>query len=71
MFKELLEKGWGAHLQELTVLGAWTENEDDPHMNILEMKAILLAYNAFQQCLLGHKVALICDNSAVISYVIW
>ena len=32
------EDGWRAHLQDLTVAGMWTEEEDLPHISILEIR---------------------------------
>ena len=38
------ESGWGAHLQDLTAARPWTEQEDCSYVNILEMKAVQLAF---------------------------
>ena len=33
-------RGWGAHLQELTASGIWTQDQSQLHINVLELQAI-------------------------------
>ena len=39
------------------------------HINLLEMKALFLALQAFQEVVAGHHVTAMCDNSTVVAYV--
>ena len=39
------------------------------HINLLEMKALFLALQAFQEDVAGHHVTAMCDNSTVVAYV--
>ena len=39
------------------------------HINLLEMKAVLLALHAFQDRLIGHSVGLMSDTTTVVAYV--
>ena len=59
--------GWGAHLLDLFVSGVWTEDERHLHINVLEMRAVLLALQSFQGQLWGHHVGLMSDNSTVVA----
>ena len=35
-------EGWGAHMQELVASGVWTQDDQDLHINLLEMRSVLL-----------------------------
>ena len=39
------------------------------HINLLEMKALFLGLQAFQEDVAGHHVTAMCDNSTVVAYV--
>ena len=39
------------------------------HINLLEMKALFLGLQAFQEVVVGHHVTAMCDNSTVVVYV--
>ena len=61
--------GWGAHLLDQNVSGVWSAQEKLLHINLLEMKALFLALQAFQEDVAGHHVTAMCDNSTVVAYV--
>ena len=61
--------GWGAHLLDQNVSGVWSAQEKLLHINLLEMKALFLALQAFQEIVSGHHVTAMCDNSTVVAYV--
>ena len=69
LFSDASRRGWGAHLQELVASGVWTDDERNLHINLLELRAVLLALLAFQDRLMGHRVALMSDNTTVVAYV--
>ena len=61
--------GWGAHLLDQNVSGVWSAQEKLLHINLLEMKALFLGLQAFQEEVAGHHVTSMCDNSTVVAYV--
>ena len=69
LFTDASLNGWGAHLEELVASGVWTGTDRNLHINILEMRAVWLALLAFQERLMGHRVALMSDNTTVVAYI--
>jgi hypothetical protein len=61
--------GWGAHVQQQTVSGVWTEAQSLLHINILEMEAVRLALLHFKQLLVNKVVLVATDNTTVVSYI--
>ena len=62
--------GWGAHDEDQTINGRWSDSEMTLHMNYLELLAIKLAIKSF----LPHKVLvrhlrIMSDNSTTIAYI--
>ena len=64
-----LKRGWGAHLNEIVLSGLWSNQEAQLHINVLELKAVLLALKGFQEHLQGQNVLICSDNSTVVSYL--
>ena len=54
--------------QELTASGAWTEDEANLHITVVEMRANIHALCAFQECPVGLTYALMSDNTVVAAY---
>ena len=69
LYSDASSSGWGAHLLDLNVSGVWSAQEKLLHINLLEMKALFLALQAFQEVVAGHHVTAMCDNSTVVAYV--
>ena len=61
--------GWGAHLLDQHVSGVWSDQEKLLHINLLEIKALFLGLQAFQEDVIGHHVTAMCDNLTVVGYV--
>ena len=61
--------GWGAHFSGGEVSGFWTPQEKEQHINWLELKAIFLALQHFQQQLSGKLVVVVSDNTTALSYI--
>ena len=61
--------GWGAHLLDRSVSGLWSSQESTLHINLLEMKALFLALQSFQDIVTNHRATVMCDNSTVVTYV--
>ena len=49
--------------------GVWSDQEKLLHINLLEMKALFLAFPSFREDVIGHHVTAMCDNSTVVAYV--
>ena len=61
--------GWGDYLLNQHVSGVWSDQEKLLHINLLEMKALFLAFQSFREDVIGHHVTAMCDNSMVVAYV--
>ena len=69
LYSDASSLGWGAHLLDQNVSGVWSDQEKLLHINLLEMKALFLGLQAFQEDVAGHHVTAMCDNSTVVAYV--
>ena len=69
LYSDASRSGWGAHLLDQSALGLWSKGETSLHINILEMKALFLALQAFQDTITSQQVTAMCDNSTVVAYV--
>ena len=69
LYSDASSSGWGAHLLDQNVSGVWSAQEKLLHINLLEMKALFLALQAFQEDVTGHHVTAMCNNSTVVAYV--
>ena len=69
LYSDASLSGWGAHLLDQNVSGVWSAQEKLLHINLLEMKALFLGLQAFQEDVAGHHVTAMCDNSTVVAYV--
>ena len=57
VFTDASQKGWGAHLYEIILSGLWSNKEAQLHINVLELKAVLLALKGLQELLKGSQSA--------------
>jgi hypothetical protein len=62
-------KGWGAHIAETLLSGLWSADEAELHINLLEMKAVLLTVRHCHHELSNQRILLYTDNSCVVSYI--
>ncbi|MCG7869756.1 MAG: hypothetical protein JAY74_25725 [Candidatus Thiodiazotropha taylori] len=71
LFTDASLSGWGAHLEPEGLLchGVWPPDQSVLHINILEMKAILLALKQCHQYVTNSTVLIATDNSSVVSYL--
>ena len=69
VFTDASQKGWGAHLNQIVLSGLWSNKEAQLHINVLELKAVLLALKGFQENLQGQSMLICSDNSTVVSYL--
>ena len=69
LYLDASRSGWGAHLLDRVVSGVWSEQEKLLHINLLEMEAIFLALQSFQELVTGCHVTAMCDNLTVVAYI--
>ena len=69
MFTDASNLGWGAHLDELTASGTWSGDQCKRHINWLELQAVFLALQSFQQSVSHQSVLVSTDNSTVVAYI--
>ena len=53
VFTDASDTGWGAHCMGEEIQGSWLPSEKHLHINILEMKAVLIAIRHFAETLRG------------------
>ena len=61
--------GWGATFGNLSTNGRWSKQESDLHINVLELKAIFSAIQAFLKNQSNLAVKLRLDNTTAVTYV--
>ena len=69
LFTDACLDGWGAHLGTQMVSGTWTDVQKSWHINQLELQAVILAINHFQDVLRNQVVLIATDNSTTLSYI--
>jgi ribonuclease HI len=62
-------EGWGAHCTHLHAQGVWSPQEKSLHINLLELKAVFQALQAFQKFLINKPVQIATDNTTVVAYI--
>ena len=51
-------QGWGAHMGDSQIAGVWTRSERELHINVLDLRAVILALNHWAT-----------DNTTVVAYI--
>ena len=69
LFSDASNEGWGAHLGDYTARGLWSKSEGDLHINLLELKAVLLALRQFERLCWNQTILVCMDNTTVVSYI--
>ena len=69
LYTDSSTQGWGAHLQDLTASGIWSQDQAQLHINVLELQAIWLGLRAFSQRVENTRVALMSDNTSAVAYL--
>ena len=67
---DLSTKGWGATCQGISTGGAWSQEEQKAHINILELKAVHLAILTFTKFQTVQKIHVQMDNKIALSYLV-
>ena len=61
--------GWGASFNSATISGQWSKTLSTVHINVLEMRAILLALQHWSASCQGRTVLICCDNLSCVYYI--
>ena len=69
LFTDSSDEGWGAHLADYTAKGLWSKPEGALHINLLELKMVLLALKRFKLLCWGQTILVCTDNTVVVSYM--
>ena len=69
IFTDASKEGWGAHLEGRMAKGVWSTQESSLHINVLELKAVLLALREFLDVVQNRIVLIATDNSTVVAYI--
>ena len=69
LFTDASLLGWGAYLEGQAVSGMWSSTLQKDHINLLEMRAVLLALSHFKLCLESISIVLATDNTTVVTYL--
>ena len=69
LFTDASNEGWGAHLDQNSTKGLWSEREKRLHINVLELKAVSLALRDFKDQCQNQTVLVATDNSTVVAYI--
>ena len=64
-------QGWGAHCAHMIAQGHWSVQQSKLHINVLELKAVLLALKTFVPQLSLHQriIQVASDNTTVCAYI--
>ena len=68
-FTDASNEGWGAHLDQSSTKGLWSDREKRLHINVLELKAVSLALRSFKDQCQNQTVLVATDNSTVVAYI--
>ena len=69
LFTDASNKVWGAHLDQSSTKGLWSDREKRLHINVLELKAVSLALRSFKNQCQNQTVLVATDNSTVVAYI--
>ena len=59
----------GAHMGDFQIAGVWTRSERRFHINVLEIKAVIMIFPNWVAVLQGHHVLIATDNNTVVAYI--
>ena len=69
LFTDASNKVWGAHLDQNSTKGLWSDREKRLHINVLELKAVSLALRDFKDQCQNQTVLVATPNSTVVAYI--
>ena len=69
LFTDARLVGWGAHMGDLSASGLWSAYWQTQHINVLELRAVMLALKSFHQIIPNCHILLSTDNTTVAAYL--
>ena len=69
IFTDASNAGWGAHLDHASAAGLWSHTEQQLHINVLELKAVILALKHFSDQCTKKQVFVASDNTTVVAHI--
>ena len=69
LFTDASNEGWGAHLDQNSTKGLWSDREKRLHINVLELKAVSVGLRDFKDQCQNQTVLVATDNSTVVAYI--
>ena len=71
IYTDASAQGWGAHCAHMIAQGPWSTQQSKLHINVLELKAVLLALKTFVPQLSLHQriIQVASDNTTVCAYI--
>ena len=69
LFIDASNEGWGAHLDQISTKGLWSDREKRLQIYVLELKAVSLALRDFEDQCQNQTVLVTTDNSTVVAYI--
>ena len=69
LFTDASLVGWGAHMSDLSASGLWSAYWQTQHINVLELRAVMLALKSFHQIIPNCHILLSTDNTTVAAYL--
>ena len=61
--------GWGANMDHKVISGRWSQNESQLHINILEMRAVIMTCHRCQNLFRNQSVLFLIDNVTVVAHI--
>ena len=69
IFTDASTQDWGDHMWDSQIAGVWTLSEHELHINVLELRAVILALHHWATVLQGRHVLIATDNTTVVAYI--
>ena len=69
LFTDATNEGRGAHLEQFSTKGLWSDKEKRLHINVLELKVVSLVLQRFKDQCQNQTVLVAMDNSTVVAYI--
>ena len=69
LYSDASNSGWGAWTSSSEVAGKWSESESAFHINILELLAVLYAFQSLFRTTFSCAIMVKSDNSTVVAYI--
>ena len=69
LFTDASNEGWGAHLEQTSTKGLWSDREIRLHKNVLELKAVFSGPSKVQGPVSNQTVLVATDNATVVACI--